>query len=97
MRGSRCRPWRTAGCFVCTSTLTKGLGVDELPGTGPIMKAERHTAATDTQIRVDDERFKHVAPSFKARELRQLPCSPYVIAVGLNAVHCDFEAPRSSI
>ena len=77
--------------------MTKGVGVDELLSTGPMMKAERHTAATDTQIRVDDERFQHVAPGFKAREPWQLLCLPYMAAVGLNAVHCDFEAPRGSI
>ena len=73
MRGSRRRPWRNAGSFGCTSTLTKGLGVNELLGAGPIMKAKCHTAAADTQVGVDDNRLQHVAPSFKAREPWQLP------------------------
>ena len=47
---SRCRPWRNSGSFGCTSTLTKGVRINELHGAGLVMKAERHTAATDTQI-----------------------------------------------
>ena len=57
MRGSGRRPWRNAGSFGCTSPLTKRVGVNELRCAGPIVKAERYTAATNTQFRVDDNRL----------------------------------------